>query len=285
MCGLLILHADSLFGDREEFLWGARSPRLKSRAAGVFIYQKSKKTFDKSILAGTYIASPLSELETILSASSADLSPTRWYVVPSKFIHEWLSYVEAKKEDVAVTAVGQSEKEEEEGGGGPPPGPRRPEKLDNSSQLEVDRSTKLWKVKSGIRRASNTDGGDYRLVNRQTFQAYCELYAGSGPIIFVEDNQKNNLGEWFIDQSAVIGQGGALFFDEPAMRKNSSSALEDLLGSTADAGNLFDDFLKFCSDFVDSVKEMIEALTPGAEQQEESEKYDSMEHEVVEEKS
>lgn len=199
----------------------------------------------------------------ILKASSAEDKSSRWYVVPSKFVHDWLAYVDAKKKEK------KEEEEAETKGGGKlhaeedeePEIQPRPEKLDNSPLLEADETTKLWRVKLNIRKANDKYPGDYRLINKQTYEAFCDLYPGSGPTIYVDDYHKDNFREWYIDQSAILEAQGAVL-SGPEMQKNTfrSLSVATVLSQRATGDNIFDEFFTATGNFFESLAKDIGQL-------------------------
>ena len=253
---LLLSHADSLFGDREEFMWGFRSAESK-RSSSLRTEKSSftsevdhrQRLFDNSILGRA--VSPLDELQTLLKASAADEKPGRWYIVPASFVHDWLAYVDAKKKHSKTekTAAELMLAEEEPQEDSKP----RPTKLDNSSLLEAEATTQLWRVKIGLRKASDRHPGDYRLVNRQTYEAYCDLYPGSGPTIYVEDYHKDNIYEWYIDQSAVLEAQGAVLHGPEMQRNTLPSASVVATAAAAATTDFFEDIVKATEQFFDGI--------------------------------
>ena len=124
------------------------------------------------------------EVVLVMRATKSAPSPSRWYVVPSIFVHDWLSYSSVKDEKTRGEGVYL-----------------RPTKLDNSKLLKVSPVSNMYYVDERIKRAGESDAGDYRLVNQATFKMFKSLYPGSGPAIFVDDVFKDDITEWWIDQS------------------------------------------------------------------------------------
>ena len=176
---MVLESADSLFGERDEFLWGARErpdPKKKNAARARNQSEAPSLKFMRDKKGGIYgepdLLSKEEEVKLVVAAGKANPNPSRWYVVPSRFVHEWLAYttVEANTLEDKVSP--------------------RPEKLDNTTLLLVSPVTNLWYVNEAATKATDGKAGDYRLVNVNTWKTFKSLYPGSGPAIFVDDDDK-----------------------------------------------------------------------------------------------
>ncbi|GMH87419.1 hypothetical protein TL16_g10852 [Triparma laevis f. inornata] len=184
---MLVNNAEYLFIERDEFLWGSRNRPDPERAQGSSDSQPYNPSSIKNLqikqvdnsMSGDMTKAD--EASSIMKAGDSDTSPYTWYIVPSKFIHYWLAYTSVKE----TMVEGVSE---------------RPKKLDNTMLLGVQKDTKMWYLKEGIKLASDEYAGDYRLVNKQTYMKFCEMYPGSGPIIFVDSVDRNDMTQYYIDQ-------------------------------------------------------------------------------------
>ncbi|GMH64665.1 hypothetical protein TrST_g10103 [Triparma strigata] len=257
---MLVNNAEYLFLERDQFLWGSRSrpdPNRHGPGAAASQYNTSNMKNLNITRVDNSMSGDLTKTEeatAIMKASNSDTSPCRWYVVPSKFIHDWLAYTSLK--EAMVDGVTE-----------------RPKKLDNTMLLGVQKDTKFWYLKEGIKLASDEDPGDYRLINSQTYTKFCELYPGSGPTIFVESSDRNDMTQYYIDQRqspytksrTVTGQNEFDEFatDDHVFKRNEgpeglnalqyvyrNSGLEDIVRGSAEALGLVDE-----DEFGEGVKE------------------------------
>ena len=249
---LLINNAEVLFEERDEFLWGKRDrpdptksqQRIKFR--GGYGYQHASHRTGKIQVsrvdrAAEVMITKAEEAAIILKAGEMDAlrPPKVWYVVNSKFVTDWLTYIAVKEKMVN----GVSE---------------RPKKIDNMPLLDVQPETQLFFVREHVKCANDSDPGDYRLVNPATYSKFSSLYPGSGPAIFVEAEVKDDIFHFYIDQrDSPYARGREVTeeneFDEfttgdPVMMRNCGSdgggffqdvyrhsGLEDIVRASGDA--------------------------------------------------
>eukprot|EP00518_Triparma_eleuthera_P008634 CAMPEP_0182468142 /NCGR_PEP_ID=MMETSP1319-20130603/15018_1 /TAXON_ID=172717 /ORGANISM="Bolidomonas pacifica, Strain RCC208" /LENGTH=663 /DNA_ID=CAMNT_0024668309 /DNA_START=158 /DNA_END=2146 /DNA_ORIENTATION=+ len=189
---LLICNAEELFLERDEFLWGARDrpdpdkmwikAQENSYRATSATSNHTQRTFQ--IGGNEGMSADLTKADEVLEitrAGNANKSPSWWYVVPSSFIRDWLAYTCVK--DNIVEGVSE-----------------RPVKLDNTAFLGVQEKSQLYYLKEGLLLASDDAEGDFRLVNRQTYLKFCEMYPGSGPMICVLGADRDDFTQYRIDQ-------------------------------------------------------------------------------------
>ncbi|GMH74088.1 hypothetical protein TrRE_jg5615, partial [Triparma retinervis] len=196
---LMVTNSEELFGEREEFMWGQRerkdperksawknSTRTSSGEANysALVLEKGKIKFAGKDRTAEVMLTKAEEMAIILKAGEASdpaVEGGRWYIVESKFVYNWLAYVALKEKIVEGTS-------------------ERPRCIDNTTLLGVQETTKLFYLKEDKKCASDRHPGDYRLVNQQTWKKFCSLYPGSGPAVYVEDGDKDDLFHFYIDQ-------------------------------------------------------------------------------------
>ena len=216
-CTLLCGNADAFFGERDEFLWGARredrpgrEKDLRSAKAKACELATGAKASVEQSKKELILPTKEVEVDRILSAGHA--KPSRWYIVESQFVHDWLEYTGVKNPAAGADPTA------------PPPETPRPTKLDNAKLLLTDEGTKLWVVNPAIKVAHGDDSGDYRRVTKQVYNSYCNMYPGSGPAVCVLDKTKEDLETWFIDQGSLLVDGYDYGEDEPVMKRNRGRA-------------------------------------------------------------
>lgn len=127
------------------------------------IYDKTLISFDNhgNLVLASKPRKPEEELKRILGADDQEEELNKeWCVVASDWVNAWLLYVHTNK------------------GVSPAPGP-----CSNLGLLQPNEDGTFWIPRSGLVLGDKNKTGDYRRISRESWEIYCELYPGSGPLI------------------------------------------------------------------------------------------------------
>ena len=126
-----------------------------------------------------------------------------WYIVDRTWLNMWLNY----------TATGEN---------GPRPGPINNSCLIMEAKEEEENKEGVqgegrWKIKSWLVMDKEDEPGDYRVVKKEVWEAFLELYGG-GPEIHVQGEmiEVDDISKWVFDMNFKMeGDGESLMSGSP----------------------------------------------------------------------
>jgi hypothetical protein len=163
------------------------------------------------------------ELHKVMQAEklTPDSSVTRWHVISCPWLAAWLSYTTS-----------------------PTPGPR-PGPVSNASLTVLDKELHLRVAKPGLRRdrAGLGSAGDYRIVKKEVWDVFMELYAG-GPAITVNagpDADMDDCASWFVlqDEAELLVTEYVRMQNEGPPNDANHARAERASAPSTNAGNTF----------------------------------------------
>ena len=111
--------------------------------------------------------------------------PQEWYIMDALWVELWLAYIYVDKDQ-------------------PAPGP-----CNNNRLIHPNFDKDLWEGRIDMKLSQGEKGGDYRRVNKQTWDTYKKYYPGSGPEIKITEklntdgsidiNHLNNALNWVVE--------------------------------------------------------------------------------------
>ncbi len=113
-------------------------------------------------------------------------APQEWYIMDALWVELWLAYIYVDKDQ-------------------PAPGP-----CNNYRLIHPNFDKDVWEGRIDMRLSKGEKGGDYRRVNKQTWDTYKKYYPGSGPEIKITEklntdgsidmNHLNNALNWVVEE-------------------------------------------------------------------------------------